>query len=431
MVYSNADWTFTNFLYISFYTDNVPASTTYTLRLYDKFYSGSNNGLVVAVSGSFGRTVSASFTTLPPTSIRWRRPTFRQLRNDAGPVKLILNNNYQYVSTYSMSTNSESSSSDGIIIFVPGSGLTNHPYYCLAREYLPNQYSFYKEYVVNCVFYSTTQILIKSIPSHIMSPTFRYEFIIYRNMGSGSSLISIPSATNYVMQVGTVNNYNSGGIQYYNWMPVLNYLNVHPITLNNIYILTREAAAVNSLYLDFNIGFAVNSAATVFYLEFIFDRLDLSYFDITNGGTIPCLLVGFSTLSGKQRAPTCYGYADGVNATSPLRIRVFKFSGFSANTNFRIAFDNFNNPPINTLILTPINVRVSLVDRTSTRVYTSFFPNVYFSDSTNIAVPASLGGSIGISNNVRGASTNHHMYIADWPYNSNGADVSQKIVMKI
>ncbi len=431
LVYSNADWAFSNYLYISFYTDNVPASATYTVKLYDKYYSGSNYGLAVAVSGSISRTASG-YSTVPATSIRWRRTTFKQIRTDAGPLKIIFNNNYNYVSTYSMTSNSEVVSSDGIVISLPVTVAGGTTYYCFAREFPANQYSLYKEYVVNCAYYSTTQVLIKSIPSHIMKPNFYYEFIVYRNGGSGSSLLSVSSSSSYVLQVWTVDAYdNSGTTLYHSNVPYLNPLNVYPITLNRIYILTREAAAVNSLYVDFNIAFAVNSATTVFYLEFIFDSLDLNYFGITNGGAIPCLLVGFSTLSGKQRAPTCYGYADGVNATTPLRIRVFKISGFSANTNFKIAFDNFNNPPINTLILTPINMRVNLVDRTNTRVYTSYFPNIYYSDSINTAVPANLGGSIGISNNNRGASTNHHMFIADWPYNSNSADVSQKIVLKI
>jgi hypothetical protein len=141
---SNADWTFTGYVYITFYTDNVPASATYTVKLYDKYYSGSNYGLVVSTAGSFGRTVSGSYSTLAPTSIRWRRTTYKNLRTDAGPVKLTLNNNYQYVSTWSMSSHSVDPSSDGILIKTAGSGLSNVPYYCYAREYPINQYSFYR-----------------------------------------------------------------------------------------------------------------------------------------------------------------------------------------------------------------------------------------------------------------------------------------------
>jgi hypothetical protein len=238
-IYSNADWSFTGQLYITFETDSVPSSSTYTFYLYDRYTSGSDNGLAVSTSGTFGRTVSGSYTTLQPTSINWRRQTYKDVRSDAGPVKLTLNNNYQYVSTYSISSNAEASSSDAIVINVPGSGLSNDAYYCYAREYLPNQYSTYKEYVVNCIYSTGTKILIKSISSHILNPAYYYELIIYKNMGSGSSLIIIPSASTYIMQVGTINAYSGGSWQYYDWIPVNNYLNVYPITLSSIYILTR------------------------------------------------------------------------------------------------------------------------------------------------------------------------------------------------
>jgi hypothetical protein len=104
-IYSNADWTFSSYMYVTFYTDNVPSSCTYTFQLYDKYYSGSNYGLVISAAGSFGRTVSGSYSTMQPTSVRWRRTTYKNIRSDAGPVKLTLNNNFQYVSTYSMTNN--------------------------------------------------------------------------------------------------------------------------------------------------------------------------------------------------------------------------------------------------------------------------------------------------------------------------------------
>lgn len=66
------------------------------------------------------------------------------------------------------------------------------------------------------------------------------------------------------MQVGTINAYSGGTLQYYDYIPVVNYLNVYPITLNSVYILTREAAAVNSLYVYFNIGVAQSSSNTFF-----------------------------------------------------------------------------------------------------------------------------------------------------------------------
>lgn len=242
-------------------------------------------------------------------------------------------------------------------------------------------------------------------------------------------LISIPSASKYIAQVITRNAYSGGSIQYLDYIPVLNYLNVNPIVLNNIYILTREAAAINSLLIDFTINFA-QSGSTIFYLEFEFDSFDLNYFNIQNGGNIPCYLSGFATYSGKQNGPRCFGYAQGSNSTSPLFIRVLNMAGFSSGVNYKVAFDNFNNPPISTLYLVPINLRLSLVDRTNTRIYTSYFPNIYYSDSININVPSNLGGSIAMTSSSRGATNDHYLNL-NWPYSSSSTDVSQKLVFKI
>ena len=144
-------------MYVTFYTDYLPSSPSYTFNLYDKYYSGSNYGVSVQVSGSFGRSVSGSWSTMAPTSVKWRRQTYKQLRSDAGPLRFTFNNNnYQYVSTYDMVSNSESSSSDGIYLFIYESGITNDRYYCYAREYQIGKYAIYKEYVVNCNYYSTT-----------------------------------------------------------------------------------------------------------------------------------------------------------------------------------------------------------------------------------------------------------------------------------
>jgi len=144
-------------MYVTFYTDYLPTSPSYTFNLFDKYYSSTDYGLSVQVTGSFGRSVSGSWSTMSPTSVKWRRQTYKQLRNDAGPLRFTMNNNnYQYVSTYDMVSNIESSSSDGITFYVPGSGITNDPYYCYAREYQIGKYAIYKEYVVNCKYYSTT-----------------------------------------------------------------------------------------------------------------------------------------------------------------------------------------------------------------------------------------------------------------------------------
>lgn len=76
-VYSNADWSFTNYMYITFYTDYVPQSTSYSVRLFDKYYSpGTDYALPVSSSGAFN-AITYSGSTLPPTSVIWRRPTYR------------------------------------------------------------------------------------------------------------------------------------------------------------------------------------------------------------------------------------------------------------------------------------------------------------------------------------------------------------------
>ena len=80
-------------------------------------------------------------------------------------------------------------------------------------------------------------------------------------------LISIPAASKYIAQVITRNAYSGGSVQFLDYIPVLNHLNVNPIYLNRIYVLTREAAAVNSLLIDFTINLA-QSGSNIFYLEF-------------------------------------------------------------------------------------------------------------------------------------------------------------------
>ena len=52
---------------------------------------------------------------------------------------------------------------------------------CIAREYTVNKYHLYTEFSIPCGGYSssTNQVLIQSIPSHILKPEFYYEFIIY------------------------------------------------------------------------------------------------------------------------------------------------------------------------------------------------------------------------------------------------------------
>lgn len=115
-IWSNYDISFTGKLIITLSTSSVPSTTTFTFELYDRYVSSSNYGRSVLVT----RTVSNSpsgYTILPSTNVLWRRMSYKQLRTDAGPMRVTLNNNYQYVAVYSMSTNSETTTaSNGIVL---------------------------------------------------------------------------------------------------------------------------------------------------------------------------------------------------------------------------------------------------------------------------------------------------------------------------
>jgi hypothetical protein len=62
-------------------------------------------------------------------------------------------------------------------------------------------------------------------------------------------------------------------------------------------------------------------------------------------------------------------------------VRVVNIASFSSGQNIKLALDNFNNPPIQTLFVTPINVKVRLQDRSSEKVYYNYFPYIYYSHS--------------------------------------------------
>ena len=94
----------------------------------------------------------------------------------------------------------------------------------------------------------------------------------------------------------------------------------------------------------------------------------------------------------------------------------------------RLSFDNFNNPPVNALVLIPINLRMNYIDCsadfvTSYGSRTSYFPNIYYSDSRNVAAPAAMGSNHGNtitrSHNTRGTQTLHYWNFQSWPFNSN------------
>lgn len=297
------------------------------------------------------------------------------------------------------------------------------------REYPPTQYHLYTEYPINCEAYSSTQVIIRSIPSHILTPDYYYSFTIYQNAGGSSSLITASSASNYYhirVWSGTNYNYGSFSTRYFDIIPVNKYLSAIPITLNGIYILTREAASTNSLLIDFSVAQATPSN---YDIEIILEPLSLTYFGITNGEEIPCFTSGLSGASGKAEGVSCFGFAPGANSTSPVVVRVVNFGSFSANQQIKIAFDNFNNPPIQKLFAVPINLRVSLRDTGNQRVYTSYFANAYFSDSINIRNTGRATGTLTQSSSYLGNS-GHLYFNVNWPYSS-GSNVWDKLVFKI
>ena len=68
-------------------------------------------------------------------------------------------------------------------------------------------------------------------------------------------------------------------------------------------------------------------------------------------------------------------------------------------------------------------------DRTNERVYTSYFPHLYYSDSINIRSTSQGAGNLSPSNNYLGSST-YHQWSINWPYSS-GSNVHDKIAVKM
>jgi hypothetical protein len=101
--------------------------------------------------------------------------------------------------------------------------------------------------------------MIKSIPSHILTPNFYYDFIIYSNAGSGSPYLSTQSASTYIMTIQSVVGYSGPTTNFLDYVPVNKYNTVYPITLNHLHVLTREAGALNSLLICFTVGVATTT----------------------------------------------------------------------------------------------------------------------------------------------------------------------------
>lgn len=160
--------------------------------------------------------------------------------------------------------------------------------------------------------------------------------------------------------------------------------------------------------------------------------LGLSSFKIENGEEIPCFLSSeFAAVGGKSQGPRCYGYTNEIAADGPLIIRVFGMSSWASisGTNFKLSFDNFNNPAMQRLFLVPIDITFRYIDRTNRRKYQSNWPQVYFSDSINVGSPTEISGSLSRNNEYRGQNSIHYISIG-WPYTSS-SETSQKVVLKL
>ena len=420
-VYAKADIAITGTLYITLYTSSMPSSLTYRMQLYDKYISGSDYSIGVDITQSFSR--SPPNTLVQSTSILWRRQAFKMLSSTSGPKRVIFNNNFQYV--YDTDT---PALSDAIVLTFPTGISNSYTYHCKAYEYLPNQRHLYTEYELPCVYFAANAIRITALASHILQPTYFYELAIYRNNNGANAYLTADTGA-YQLIVESIDALSSYTVVNRDYIQAYQYQAVYPIVLNSIYTLTWQAGVLNSLYLDLTVS-ATTSAFQ--YLEFVFPALGLSSFEIDNGEQIPCYISSQITqASGKSQAPFCRGYTDGLSNDSPLVIRVLNINPFSTgSTQFKIAFDNFNNPPVQQYSAVAMDVRVSLIDSTNNKVFSSYFPAVYFSQNSNLAAASALGGTLSGSNMNRGASTYQYFAIS-WPYTSSVSDTSQKIVLKV
>ena len=76
---------------------------------------------------------------------------YKERRTTDGPMRVIMQNNEQYVTPYDQSTNSISLSTQNAILFDPPMTLTSGmKYKCVVREYLPTKYHLYTEYNIPC-----------------------------------------------------------------------------------------------------------------------------------------------------------------------------------------------------------------------------------------------------------------------------------------
>ena len=118
----------TGTLYVTFNTQTIPQSCSYSVYLWDKYFSGSDNSRSVLVSSSFTRYTN--YNLVQPTKIFWNRQAYYENRVSNAPIRIFLQHNYQYVYDYESPNNS-----DAIAVYYPGGISSSYTYWCLLREY--------------------------------------------------------------------------------------------------------------------------------------------------------------------------------------------------------------------------------------------------------------------------------------------------------
>lgn len=96
----------TDYLFITLYTSTLPASTSYYFELFDKYVSATDYARSVYVTGTISRNPYGSDTLTQSTTVQWRQQKYKRFLTGSGPIRITLNNNFEYVSVYNDTTNS-------------------------------------------------------------------------------------------------------------------------------------------------------------------------------------------------------------------------------------------------------------------------------------------------------------------------------------
>lgn len=248
------DVTSSGTLYLVVQTGSVPTSYTSTFVLYDKYRSASDYSITISKAVSYGRGGYGSLTLYPQSKVVFRRPTYRLLRNDISPLSFKFSNTFDYV--YNEAT---SSSSHNLVLSYPASsGMSGVSYLCVLREYAAaSAFEIYSEWYPSCNYLASNKVQIWAIPGYIMRSGKKYEVSIHKIDNANNNMIPLPSANYFTTDLLS---YSGSTLIFQNRLSMRNYQIVYPITVTNMYILTREAGVANSLCLDFTINPAGTTA---------------------------------------------------------------------------------------------------------------------------------------------------------------------------